>query len=78
MKGILERLEEIDVDNPDLSEEALSAALQAAGIDDEAEAAAAEEAKAAAAIKPIRLAIVGRRMPANPHSSTSCFSLSVC
>ncbi len=59
-QGILERLEAIDVDNPDLSEEALSAALQAAGIDDNAEAQAAEEAKAAAATKPIRLAIVGR------------------
>ena len=58
--GILEQLEAIDVDNPNLSEEALNSALQAAGIDDAAEATAAEEAKAAAATKPIRLAIVGR------------------
>ena len=59
-EGVLERLEAIDVDNPDLSEEALNSALQEAGIDDAAEETAAAEARASAASKPIRLAIVGR------------------
>jgi len=58
--GILEKLEAIDVDDPHLSDDGLIAALEKAGIDDEAEAAAAEEAKARQADKPIRLAIVGR------------------
>ena len=59
-EGILEQLEAIDIDNPNLSEEELNAALKAAGIDDAAEETAAAEAKAAIAAKPIRLAIVGR------------------
>ena len=57
---VLDQLAEIDIDNPDLTEEALNAALAAAGIDDAAEEQAAAEAKEKAATKPIRLAIVGR------------------
>ncbi|MEM6534261.1 MAG: ribosome biogenesis GTPase Der [Pseudomonadota bacterium] len=59
-QGILDKLEGLNVDSPSLTSEKLEAALEQAGIDDEAEGAAIEAAKAAAKQKPIRLAIVGR------------------
>ncbi len=59
-QGILDQLEGLDVDDPHLTEDKLQAALEKAGIDDEAETEAIEEAKSAAKVKPIRLAIVGR------------------
>ncbi len=58
--GILDQLEDLDIDDPSLTDDRLSAALEAAGIDDEAEQAAIEEAKTEAKSRPIRLAIVGR------------------
>ncbi len=58
--GILDRLEGLDVDDPRLTEAQLSKALEKAGIDDAAETEAIAEAKAAAKVKPIRLAIIGR------------------
>lgn len=58
--GVLDQLADIDIDNPNLTEDELTAALTAAGIDDAAEEQAAVEAKAKIAEKPIRLAIVGR------------------
>ncbi len=58
--GILDALEGLDMDNPKLTEDQLSKALEGAGIDDKEETEAIEEAKAAARVKPIRLAIVGR------------------
>lgn len=58
--GILEQLASIDVDTPNLTEEQLNSALEQAGIDDAAEEAAAAEAKAKLAAKPIRLVIIGR------------------
>ena len=57
---ILDKLAEIDVDDPNLSEDELTAALEAAGIDDAAEAEAQLAAREEARKKPIRLAIVGR------------------
>lgn len=57
---ILDQLAEIDVDDPNLSEEELTARLEAAGIDDAAEAEAQLAAREEARKKPIRLAIVGR------------------
>lgn len=57
---ILDRMAEIDVDDPNLSDEELTAALEAAGIDDAAEAEAQLAAREEARKKPIRLAIVGR------------------
>ncbi|MEM8616075.1 MAG: ribosome biogenesis GTPase Der [Pseudomonadota bacterium] len=59
-EDILEQLGALDVDQPRLTKDGLDAALAEAGIDDEAEGEAIEEAKAAAKVKPIRLAIVGR------------------
>ncbi|MEO0700315.1 MAG: GTPase, partial [Pseudomonadota bacterium] len=58
--GILDQLEGLDVDDPSLTTEKLTSALERAGIDDTVEGEAIEEAKAAAKVKPIRLAIVGR------------------
>lgn len=58
--GILDQLEGLDVDDPHFSEEKLESALSKAGIDDDTEAEAIEEAKSVAKTKPIRLAIVGR------------------
>ncbi|MEO0549803.1 MAG: ribosome biogenesis GTPase Der [Pseudomonadota bacterium] len=58
--GILDQLEGLDVDDPNLTTEKLTSALERAGIDDTVEGEAIEEAKAAAKVKPIRLAIVGR------------------
>ena len=58
--GILDALDGLDMDNPKLTEDQLSKALEDAGIIDEEETEAIEEAKAAAKVKPIRLAIVGR------------------
>ncbi len=57
---LLDRLAEINVDDPHLSEAELTAALEAAGIDDAAEAEAQLKAREEARTKPIRLAIVGR------------------
>lgn len=58
--GIIDALEGLDVDNPRMTEDELAKALEDAGIDEEAEGAEIEAAKAAAKVKPIRLAIVGR------------------
>jgi len=58
--GILDALDGLDMDNPKLTDDQLSKALEKAGIDDEEETEAIEEAKAAAKVKPIRLAIIGR------------------
>ncbi|MDJ0920747.1 MAG: ribosome biogenesis GTPase Der [Henriciella sp.] len=58
--GILDQLEGLDVDDPNLTTDKLTSALERAGIDDEREGEAIEEAKQAAKVKPIRLAIVGR------------------
>jgi len=58
--GILDQLEGLDVDDPYLNTDKLTAALEAAGVNDDAEGEAIEEAKTAAKVKPIRLAIVGR------------------
>ncbi|WP_300378386.1 ribosome biogenesis GTPase Der [Henriciella sp.] len=57
---ILDRMAEIDVDDPNLSEDELTSALEAAGIDDAAEAEAQLAAREEAKKRPIRLAIVGR------------------
>ena len=57
---ILDRMAEIDIDNPNLTEEELNAALEAAGIDDAAEAEAQLAAREEARKRPIKLAIVGR------------------
>ena len=59
-EGILDQLEGLDVDDPYLNADKLTAALEKAGIDDEAEGAAIDEAKQATQTRPIRLAIVGR------------------
>jgi GTP-binding protein len=58
--GILDQLEGLDVDDPYLNEAKLSAALERAGIDDDVEEQAIEDAKAETKTRPIRLAIVGR------------------
>ena len=58
--GIIDQLEGLDMDDPYMTAEKLEAAFEKAGIDDEAEAVEIEEAKEAAKVKPIRLAIVGR------------------
>lgn len=58
--GILDQLEGLDVDDPYLNESKLSAALERAGIDDDVEEQAIEDAKAETKTRPIRLAIVGR------------------
>ena len=58
--GILDQLEGLDMDDPYLNESKLEAAFKKAGIDDDAEGSAIEEAKAATKTRPIRLAIVGR------------------
>ncbi len=58
--GILDRLDGLDMDDSRLTEEQLEKALAAAGIDDAQETEDIKEAKAAAKVKPIRLAIVGR------------------
>ncbi len=56
-EDILSRLENINVDDPNLTDEQLKAAIEAAGIDeDEAE----DPEESAAQSKPIKLAIVGR------------------
>ncbi|MEM1086497.1 MAG: ribosome biogenesis GTPase Der [Pseudomonadota bacterium] len=59
-EGLLDRLEGLDIDDPRLSDEQLTAALEKAGVDEEDEAAEIEAAKDSAKQKPIRLAIVGR------------------
>ncbi|MEL8055774.1 MAG: ribosome biogenesis GTPase Der, partial [Pseudomonadota bacterium] len=59
-EGLLDRLEGLDIDDPRLSDEQLTAALEKAGVDEEDEAAEIEAAKDVAKQKPIRLAIVGR------------------
>ncbi|MEM1146681.1 MAG: ribosome biogenesis GTPase Der [Pseudomonadota bacterium] len=58
--GILDQLEGLDVNDPNLSEDKLSAALAQAGIDEAAESAAINAAKQETQTRPIRLAIVGR------------------
>lgn len=55
-EDILEKLESINVDDPNLTDEALQAALEAIGISDDEEI----EIKKETDTKPIRLAIVGR------------------
>ncbi len=50
---LLDKLAHIDVDDPDLTDEALVAAIEAAGVDEPEPAAPAKD-------KPIKLAIVGR------------------
>lgn len=55
-EDILSKLESINVDDPNLTDDALQAALEAAGISDEEEAAGPAETEA----RPIKLAIVGR------------------
>ena len=58
--GILDRLEGLDVDDQRMTDAQLEKALEKAGIDDDEETEAIAEAKAAAKVKPIRLAIIGR------------------
>ena len=58
--GIIDQLEGLDIDDPHMSTEQLEAALEAAGIDDDAESAEIEAAKETTRTRPIRLAIVGR------------------
>lgn len=58
--NILDALEGLDVDAKDFSDDTLQQALIAAGIDDDEEEQAIEEARSAAALTPIHLAIVGR------------------
>jgi len=55
-EDILSKLESINVDDPNLTDEALQAALEAAGVSDEEEIEPAGETEA----RPIKLAIVGR------------------
>lgn len=55
-EDILSKLESINVDDPNLTDEALQAALEAAGVVDEDEEAPVAETEA----RPIKLAIVGR------------------
>lgn len=58
--GILDALDGLDMDDARMTEDQLAAALEKAGINDAEETAEIEDAKAAAKVKPIRLAIVGR------------------
>jgi len=55
-EDILSKLESINVDDPNLTDEALQAALEAAGVLDEEEAEPVRETE----MRPIKLAIVGR------------------
>ena len=55
-EDILAKLEAINVDDPNLTDDALQAAIEAAGIEDDLE----PEAQAESDSKPIRLAIIGR------------------
>lgn len=55
-EDVLSKLEGINVDDPNLTDEALQAALEAAGIDDDEDVAVDAETDK----KPIKLAIVGR------------------